>query len=297
MPSYKNQHFLSASYLGSFSSDAHLKLRMRKLFRTDEKTVNRRVVCKDECAKDYFYSKDDAKTVETNYGESEEEYVQILKELKRNIVRKSVPQRLLNYAFGLHLRNIAYENLTEDERREAQDKAEDALSHLLVDAQGGERLPIEEHFDRRTKLYDIRIFRVPDSVDDLITSDNPSIILAAPDDEEGAGSTPVIYGGVLPMTPRLFFAYAHKKRYRLGPRVLTEHEVGSLNSLQVVCSHSAIYSDSKISSKDYNSYLKTRKKWTLSAGEFHRGHFRSRFARTNLIDNFSFFNPVGQSSK
>ncbi|MSO97715.1 MAG: DUF4238 domain-containing protein [Rhodospirillaceae bacterium] len=287
MTPYKKQHHLAASYLGTFSSDANSKLRKRKLYRTDMKTANRRVVYENECLKNYFYSTTDREKVEREYGELEGHYTNLVKQLSLAQVSDATYMFLLNHALSIHFRSINYDNFTDSDRQSAQNIAEGHMNHSLVDGIPDESLTLLDHWRRRKERFDFRLFSTPDGSDELYTSDSPSIIFAGTESHEEPA--PLIDGGVLPITPRVFFAFGYKTRLVLSACEITGPIISALNALQALCCHSAIYSDSKITTSDYAAFKTLRSKGRILNGQYHAEHIRSNFITTKDMDQLAFF--------
>src|SRR5260221_6773668 len=112
MAEYKRQHYLPAVYLKNFSTDQNNPNRRSKIWQFNgQRSI---LVCvQSQCFENYCYSKREAARTEKMFQELEQTYLQHLIEIRRGRpLDQKTAMMFLMLMFDLHIRNVAYENLT-----------------------------------------------------------------------------------------------------------------------------------------------------------------------------------------
>jgi hypothetical protein len=149
MSAYQNQHYLPAAYLKQFAADKSAKpTRKSQIWRFDGRT-SKPVPVEDQCFERWFYSKEDAATIEKAFGASEGCFAECARR-----IRDGKPPAdgqffgLIGIIFDLHLRNAAQYNLTGKSNLHAYHLRLCGLKRRLV---GGGHEPTDETFQAHMK--------------------------------------------------------------------------------------------------------------------------------------------------
>jgi hypothetical protein len=227
MSAYENQHYLPAAYLKQFAADKSAKpSRKSQIWRFDG--TSKPVPVENQCRKKWFYSMEDAATIEKAFGISEGCFA----ECARRIRDKKPPADgqffgLIGIIFDLHLRNAAQDNLTGKSNLHAYHSRLCGLKERLA---GGGHEPTDKIFLAHMKSrWRVRVLSASDG-NEFITSDNPCILMQD------------LHYAILPLTPvHVAIAYDCGHIKVVGTHTTAADET-LLNELQLSNAVECVYS-------------------------------------------------------
>jgi hypothetical protein len=225
MPAYKDQHFLPAAYLRHFSVDGERSTRRSDIWRTGMNGQDRGPV-DSFCSGDYFYSKEDAESVEREFGKMEAFYGG----LSGKFWRSENPSNERDYLglaimmFDLHLRSAAYARHPRDNYRDYLVRTSGFRNQLLF-GQRDRASTEQEVVSHFRKNWRIRILEAgPDR--SFLTSDNPSLLFQA-------RSSDTVQLVIMPLTPRCYAVAFDHRAFGFVSALATQDDETKLNQLQV----------------------------------------------------------------
>ena len=238
MPEYKKQHYLPIVYLSQFARphDLGLEYEKRKIWRiglTDTDCVPVR----NQCQRDYFYSKGRAKFCETYFSKIESKYGSLVKSVisGQKLTKESMFLFFL-CAVDFYARNFRFKVDGEEDEFEFYLKRIEIIKRKIISTD------LSEASDKelRDNIFDRWDFKlIPFSLKvNILTSDCPSVWLGSQRNENK------LMGVILPITPNYCFVAVHTEYYRIQPTVGSMDDFHSIEVKEIENSiHSVYYCD------------------------------------------------------
>ena len=272
---YKWQHWLPVGYLRRFTHDPAVNNRKASVWRFDG-TSSKLVKAVKECAGNHTYSSSRPAHAETSFHEMENDFPRLIDNVQRGeqLTRREQYQLLL-ILFDFHLRNVAHDVLSNEERFDAYQRA--AWHFACQVCAGVTTDDFQVLCDSMAARWTVVI--VTSDTTRFLTSDHPTLLFSAGED--------LVSAAMLPVSPSsLLFAF-RSDRISQSSSKATVTDVGLLNGLQCKQSIAAIYSDHALTKSEEAS----AEKWFLKRS--HNSSFEDEafnFSTLPLLaDEFSFF--------
>lgn len=246
----KWQHYVPCCYLKHFTHDGVTNGRRTKVYFTDGETSELRTV-KSLAAADYFYS-EITPAFDFEFNAMENDYPLIVKKIMNGETLSKKEYYSFIVTMGdFNLRNVAYENQTDKERKEVYTAISRAfIEDMFGQAEGG-GTDFQGMLDWFAAHWRLQPFR-SDCGEKFITSDNPSKIFSDPNTKRPV----MIY---LPIHPD-YVAVAYDKRHLdvVGNEISMD-ALSVLNGLQVKLCVQHVFSDHDILNGDDEESAETLK--------------------------------------
>ena len=225
MSGYKKQHFIPCSYLKFFSATGSWDQgRKTPIFFTDGDRSLATTV--DQVgAETYAYSKKNPE-FDKQFHRMEEHYPALMERILDGDRKFGASDYfgLLTIMVDFNLRNVAYENRSEEERMEVYQAISRRFNaDLFAEVGGGTDMrAMLEHLSNHWRLHVIR----PETEEKFITSDNPSTIFVNPKHHRPV----MVY---LPTHPKIALVAYDRRDLRPTGSEISDDALGVLNGLQV----------------------------------------------------------------
>jgi len=241
MSTTKRQHFIPCCYLKYFSISGNWdRSRDTQIYFTDG-TKSRIAAVKNLGVESYTYSKDNPE-FDRQFHDMEGHYPQIIEKLLRGDSSLHVRDYygLFMIMADFNLRNIAYENRTEIERRHVYEAISRSFNRdIYSEAEGGgtDMRAMMRWLETTWRVQKL----IPETDEKFITSDNPSTIYSHP-----RTSRPVML--FLPAHPRLGIVAYDQRYLDMHTSKISDDALSVLNGLQINRSVRHTFSDHDLSS-------------------------------------------------
>lgn len=282
MAELKNQDYVPKVLLSRFTNPDRTTT---NLFNVHTNNIRTSIPYKPQCSIDYFYGKD--LEIEKRLGILENRVGSILNVIEarpETYIKPYSEEHVLLTIFSLYqyvrtLKTLetvkSVVSLASDEIK--KQTRQDIMPKLLEAANGkATKEQVEEFFDSMTLSLakpHFAIFSIADkeieptlrlrmkiiqnkTTKPFIISDNPLVYMHQQD-------TDCFYRMLLPLTPKLALVFYDNKKYKIGEKHSTTHELHNdkdvfhLNSLQYMNSKTNLYFNSSLNLKDLQSYSRT----------------------------------------
>ncbi len=254
----KWQHYVPCCYLKFFAHDGVWNNgRNSQVYFTDGKK-SLCVPVKDVGADDYTYSKEFPE-FDHNFNDMERDYPLITKKIMdaATLTKKEYYQFILIMG-DFNIRNVAYENKTDQERKEVYQAMSRAFNEDLFGEVGGDGTNLQEMMDWFAEHWRLQPFR-SNSGEKFITSDNPSKIFSHP----RSGCPVMIY---LPIHPDFAVVAFDKRHLQVVGKEISDDALGVLNGIQahrcvrhVFSDHDILNGDDQESTEKLKNLLERKK--------------------------------------
>ena len=233
----KWQHYVPCCYLKHFAHVGVMEGRKTKVFYTDGRISELRIV-KRLAAEDYFYS-ELTPAFDFEFNNMENDYPLIVKKIMNGetLSKKQYYQFIITMG-DFNLRNVAYENQTDRERKDVYTAISKAFNEDMFGEVEGRGADLQAMMDWLSANLRLQPFR-SESGEKFITSDNPSTIFSHP----RSGRPVMIY---LPIHPD-YAAVAYDQRHLdVVGNEISDDALGVLNGIQINRCVQHVFSDHDI---------------------------------------------------
>jgi len=245
MSEYKRQHFIPCSYLKFFSvTGTWSNTRNTQIFFTDGATSNKTKVS-NLGVESYTYSKENPE-FDKQFHDMERHYPAIIQKLLDGKLALSSSDYfgLFMIMVDFNLRNVAYENKTEGERRHAYEAISRSFNSDVFQEANGNGSSMQGMMDWLTENWRVQRI-IPETNEKFLTSDNPSTIFSNPKN----GKPVMLY---LPAHPKLGIIAYDRRYLKVVTEKTTDDALSVLNGLQVNRCVRHTFSDHDITNEQNN---------------------------------------------
>lgn len=250
MSEYKSQHFLPASYLGTFGIPENIPVRKRKIFRVG-KTTHGFVQVESQCQKDYFYSKSQPKEVETYFQKVENIYNLSIPPIRAGYkLSKNQLFNLLLFAADLYARNWKFRVQSEDENFQHYLRRIEIFKKIILPEDHSGLSDLQKR-DMILNTWDFGLIHFQ-SENALLTCDCPTHYLGS----SAMGDR--LKGIILPLTPNACFVAADASTYKIENRDGCDVDAIDLNKKLIRNASHSVYSTEELSKAKIEYVQNTR---------------------------------------